>query len=208
MGMEIWMTFALAAAIVVVIPGPTVILVISQAIAHGRKAVLPLTAGVALGDFVAMTFSLAGLGAILAASAALFSVLKWIGAVYLVFIGVKYWRSQDQSDEFAAGIAAAGNLVLFRRAFVVTALNPKSIIFFIAFLPQFVRPAAPVMPQLLILGATFLFLATINAALYATFAGRLSDILQGARARRWLKRCGAAVLVGAGVFTAAMQRSA
>jgi threonine/homoserine/homoserine lactone efflux protein len=191
----------------VVIPGPTVILVISQAITHGRKAVMPLTAGVALGDFVAMTLSLLGLGAILAASAALFAVLKYIGAGYLIFIGVKYWRAQDQAGEFAAGAAASSNPVLFRRAFIVTALNPKSIIFFIAFLPQFIRPATPVMPQLLILGATFLCLATVNAALYATFAGRLCDILQGAKARRWLKRCGGSVMVGAGLFTAAMQRS-
>ena len=92
MSIEIWIAFTLAAMVVLIVPGPTIILVISQAIAHGRRAVVPLTAGVTLGDFTAMTVSLLGLGAILASSAALFSMLKWIGAAYLIYLGIKLWR--------------------------------------------------------------------------------------------------------------------
>jgi threonine/homoserine/homoserine lactone efflux protein len=91
--LETWIAYVIAASIVLVIPGPTIILVTSQAIAHGRWAVLPLAAGVTVGDFTAMTLSLLGLGAILAASAALFSFLKWVGAIYLVFLGVKLYSS-------------------------------------------------------------------------------------------------------------------
>jgi threonine/homoserine/homoserine lactone efflux protein len=90
---------------------------------------------------------------------------------------------------------------------VVTALNPKSIAFFVVFLPQFVNPGSQAIPQLLILGTTFLFLAFINAALYAFFAGHLRDKPASPRVRRWFDRCGGSVLIGAGIFTAALQRS-
>jgi threonine/homoserine/homoserine lactone efflux protein len=89
---------------------------------------------------------------------------------------------------------------------VVTALNPKSIAFFVAFLPQFVNPAAATLPQLSVLGATFLVLAGVNAALYARFAGRLRDVLQRPKMQRWLHRCGAGVLIGAGVVTAGLRQ--
>ena len=92
MSLETYGAFVIAAMIVLVIPGPTIILVISQSAGHGRRALLPLAAGVTLGDFTAMTLSILGLGAVLAASAALFSILKWIGAVYLIFLGIKLYN--------------------------------------------------------------------------------------------------------------------
>jgi len=207
MSLEIWLAFFLAATIILVIPGPTIILVVGQAIAHGGKAVIPLVAGVTLGDFTAMTLSILGLGAILKASATLFSVLKLIGAGYLLYSGIKLWRSNPKDRENSFSTTKASNRELFRSAFIVTALNPKSIAFFVAFLPQFINPQNRTFPQLLILGATFLSLATINAALYAIFAGRLRDTMQNTTVRRWFNRCGGSALIGAGVFTAAMQRS-
>ncbi len=89
----------------------------------------------------------------------------------------------------------------------MTALNPKSIAFFVAFLPQFVNPEEPVHPQFLVLGATFLLLAGINAALYSIFAGNMRDTMRNPAVRRWFNRCGGTVLIGAGALTAAMQRS-
>jgi len=207
MSLEFWLAFVLAATIILVIPGPTIILVVSQAIAHGRRAVIPLVVGVTLGDFTAMTLSVLGLGAILSASATLFSVLKWIGAVYLIYRGIKLWRSNPENREISLSNASASNRVLFRSSFIVTALNPKSIAFFVAFLPQFINPQNQTFPQLLILGTTFLSLATINAALYAIFAGQLRDTMQNTKVRRWFNRCGGSALIGAGVFTAAMQRT-
>jgi len=153
-----------------------------------------------------MTFSLLGLGAVLAASAALFVLFKWIGAFYLIFLGIKFWRSNPAHGSFTVAKNKRSTRSLFKSAFIVTALNPKSIAFFVAFLPQFITPQGSTAPQLLILGATFLFLATNNEALYALFAGQLSDTLMKKTVRKWLNRCGGSALIGAGLFTAAMPR--
>ena len=207
MSLEMWIAFVIAAMIVLVIPGPTILLVISQSISHGRRAVVPLVTGVTLGDFTAMTLSLLGLGAILAASAALFSVLKFIGAGYLIYLGLKLWRSNPEKHEISGPATKASNRSLFKGTFAVTALNPKSIAFFVVFLPQFINPQVLAAPQLIVLGATFLLLASINATLYAVFAGHLRDTMDSSRVRRWFNRCGGSALVGAGIFTAAIQRS-
>ena len=206
MSLELWITFVIAAEIILVIPGPTIILVVSQAIAHGRKSVVPLVAGVLAGNFTAMTLSLLGLGAVLSASATLFVILKWIGALYLVYLGIKLWRS-DPADHTAPVTARRGSATaLFKGAYIVTALNPKSIAFFVAFLPQFINHQAPTSMQFLVLGSTFLTMATANAALYAVFAGHLRDTLKKTWIRRCFDCCGGTALIGAGVLTAAMER--
>lgn len=207
MSIEIWVAFFLASLVVLIIPGPTIILVISQAVAHGRSAVIPLVVGVTLGDFTAMTLSLLGLGAILSSSAALFSVLKWIGAVYLIYLGIKLWRSNPEKHKFRLPATRASKQSLFKSAFIVTALNPKSIAFFVAFLPQFISTQGESLLQFLILGATFLFLAALNTTLYALFAGQFRDTIQNSRVHRWFNRCGGSALIGAGFITATLQRS-
>lgn len=207
MNLEIWIAFVLAATILLVMPGPTILLVISQAISHGRRAVMPLVAGVTLGDFTAMTLSLMGLGAVLAASSALFSLLKWIGAVYLIYLGIKLWRSNPEKYDIRFLDTKISNRSLFKSAFFVTALNPKSIAFFVAFLPQFISNQSETFSQFLLLGATFLFLAALNSALYAVFAGQLRDRLQNSKVRRWLNRGGGSVLICAGLVTATVKRS-
>jgi threonine/homoserine/homoserine lactone efflux protein len=204
---EIWVAFVLAAMVLLIIPGPTIILVISQAIAHGRRAVLPLVMGVTLGDFAAMTLSLLGLGAIMASSAGLFSVLKWIGAIYLIYLGIKLWRSNPGQHEIRLSATRTSKQSLFKSAFIVTALNPKGIAFFVAFLPQFINGQSNVFPQFMVLGATFLFLAALNATLYGLFAGRLRDTMKNVKVQRWFNRCGGSALIGAGVVTATLQRS-
>ena len=208
MDIQVWLAFALASEIILIIPGPTIILVISQAVAHGRRSVLPLVTGVLLGDFTAMTLSLLGLGALLSASAALFNLFKWIGVVYLFYLGIKLWRTTPGKNtiQYRANDTSAGSLL--KSSFIVTALNPKSIAFFVAYLPQFIDPGKPTFLQLIILGGTFLILATINAALYAVFAGQLSEYLRKSKVRKWLDRCGGSALIGAGIFTAGMQRTA
>jgi len=181
--------------------------VISQAISHGRKAVIPLVAGVTLGDFTAMTLSLLGLGAVLTASSALFSALKWIGAVYLIYLGIKLWRSNPEDHDISFSDERTSSRSLFKSAFFVTALNPKSIAFFVAFLPQFISSRGEIFPQFLFLEATFLFLAALNATLYALFAGQLRDKLQNSKVRRWLNRSGGTALICAGLVTATLKRS-
>lgn len=207
MTFQTWIAFSMAAGIVLVIPGPTIITVISHSLAHGRRAVIPLVIGVALGDLTAMTFSLLGLGAILAVSATLFSLLKLLGAFYLIWLGVKLWRVEPKMEASDLKAQAVSGKSLLTDLFVVTALNPKSIAFFVAFLPQFVTPSGQVLPQFLVLAGTFLLLAALNAALYALFAGHFRDMVRGAKARRWFNRCGGTALIGAGLLTATVRRS-
>ena len=102
MSIETWLAFVAASAVLLAIPGPTILLVISYALGHGRKVASATVAGVALGDFTAMTASMLGLGALLATSAALFTVLKWVGAAYLIYLGIKLWRA-PASSRMAAG---------------------------------------------------------------------------------------------------------
>ncbi len=205
MSLEMWIAYLFATTIVLIIPGPTIILVISQAVANGRKSVVPLAAGVILGDFTAMTLSLLGLGAIMTASAALFTLFKWIGSVYLFYLGINLWRKNPESRSLRPENKDASPHVLFKSSFIVTALNPKGIAFFVAFLPQFINPHSPGFSQILILGGTFLSLALVNAALYALFASQLRESIQRTSVRKWFNRCGGTALIGAGIITAGMR---
>ena len=198
MSFSTWLSFVVASAVLLAIPGPTILLVIGQSLGAGRRNALPLVAGVALGDLTAMTLSLAGLGALLAAWATGFSLLKWAGAAYLVYLGVKLWRA-PVTQEAAPPLKA---MAAFRQAYVVTALNPKGNVFFVAFVPQFVSPSAPFLPQAAILVATFVTLAAINALAYALFAGQVSSLVRRPTVRRGFNRAGGGVLVGAGVALA------
>ncbi len=207
MSLESWIAFVVTAFVVLIIPGPTIILVVGRALSHGKRAVLPLVVGVTLGDFTGMTLSLLGLGAILATSATLFTVFKWAGALYLFYLGVKTWRTDPAQALTAVHALQGSNQALLRSAYVVTALNPKSIAFFVAFLPQFINPNTPHLPQFLILGATFLVLAALNAAIYALFAGQMFERMQSVTVKRWFNRFGGTALIGAGLLTASMERS-
>ncbi len=206
MSLEIWIAYTIAATILLIIPGPTVILVISYSMTYGKKAAIPLVAGVTLGDFVAMTCSLLGLGAILATSSVLFAVFKWAGVVYLLYLGIRLWRSNPHIESVTSSTESAPR-ALFTKSFTVTALNPKGIAFFVAFLPQFLDPQYPTNPQLIIMGGTFLVIASLNAALYAIFAGSLRDAIRSYQTRKLLNRCGGGTLCGLGILTATMQRS-
>jgi len=203
MAPETWLAFLFASAAMLAIPGPTILQVIGQSLGAGRGRALPLVAGVALGDLTAMTLSLAGLGTLLAASSLAFTLLKWAGAAYLIWLGVGLWR--------APVAAAVAPLLSARRAFrdvyVVTALNPKSIAFFVAFVPQFLDGSRAFLPQAAILVASFVTLGAANALLYALLAGRMSGLVTRPRVRRGFNRLGGSLLVGAGLATAAMRRA-
>ena len=138
MSFESWAAFTAASAMLLIIPGPTILLVVSYALGQGWRTALPMAVGVALGDFTAMTLSMLGIGALLAASATVFTILKWIGAAYLVYLGVKLFRAGGALDaEPRTDAVSAAKMMA--HAWLVTALNPKSITFFVAFLPQFLN---------------------------------------------------------------------
>ncbi|MEL6196903.1 MAG: LysE family translocator [Pseudomonadota bacterium] len=194
--------FVAASMLLLAIPGPTVLLIVAYAISQGRRVALSIAAGVALGDLVAMTASLAGIGALLMTSATLFTLLKWIGAAYLLWLGISLWRAggsvlaQAEPEPVAAG-------TVFRRAFVVTALNPKSIAFFVAFVPQFIDPGAAYAPQAAVLVSIFVGLAALNAFGFALLADHAGSRIRRPSVRRWISRVGGSALVAMAAATAA-----
>jgi threonine/homoserine/homoserine lactone efflux protein len=208
MSFQLWLAFVAASAVLLIIPGPTILTVISYSVAHGRKANIPLVAAVALGDSTALVLSLLGLGSLLAASAFWFTVVKWAGGLYLVYLGIKLLRAGATDAGPSHDAAPSSAARLFLNTYAVTALNPKGIIFFIAFLPQFLVPGAPVAPQLWLLAVTFVALATLNATLYAVFAGAARQLLASPRAQRSFNLCGGTLLCAAGTWALLARRPA
>lgn len=204
MALETWLAFTAAAAVLLVIPGPTILLVVSYALGQGWRTALPMAAGVALGDFTAMTLSMLGIGALLMASATVFTVLKWLGAAYLVYLGVKLFRAGGALDA-EPRTSRSSALKMAAHAWLVTALNPKSLTFFIAFLPQFIDRHGDFWTQMAIFEATFLTLAFLNAFGYALVASRARGMVANTRAIRIFNRTGGSLLVGAGIATVAMR---
>lgn len=198
MSTGLWAAFALASCALLVIPGPTILTVISYSVSHGRRANIPLIAAVALGDSTALLLSLAGLGAVLATSAWLFTLIKWIGGLYLIYLGIKLLRSCVSPIENNRAAPLDSRLRLFANTWLVTALNPKGIIFFVAFLPQFIDPSAAAAPQLWILSCTFVALATLNATLYAVFASSARRLLSSPAAQSRFNIGGGSLLIAAG----------
>jgi threonine/homoserine/homoserine lactone efflux protein len=202
MSLETWAAFAAASIVLLIIPGPTVLLVVSYALGQGWRTAFPMAAGVAFGDFTAMTLSMIGVGALLAASATLFTILKWAGAAYLIYLGVKLWRAGGTLDVAPRTDAASARSMVLH-AWLVTALNPKGITFFVAFLPQFMNPQGDFLTQLLIFQATFLALAFANAFGYALLASRARRLVRDRRAIAAFNKTGGTLLIGAGIGTVA-----
>jgi threonine/homoserine/homoserine lactone efflux protein len=206
MSFEAWAAFAAASTILLIIPGPTVLLVVSYALGQGWRTALPMAIGVALGDFTAMTLSMLGLGALLATSATLFTILKWVGAAYLVYLGIRLWRAGDTLDA-APRTDAASAARMLGHAWLVTALNPKSITFFVAFLPAFLDPKADFLTQMLVFETTFLVLAFVNAFGYALVASKARRFARNPRAIGVMNKVGGSLLVSAGVATVTLSGS-
>ncbi|WP_243367916.1 LysE family translocator [Fundidesulfovibrio soli] len=206
MELHTWLAFVGASTILLVFPGPTVMLVSGFGLAYGARRAWWAAIGVVLGDALSLGCSLAGLGVFLQASATAFTVLKMAGAAYMLWLGYKMWRQRPETSASpaAGGGAAAGGIRtrLVTQAFAVTALNPKSILFFVAFVPQFISAQAEPLPQLATILGTFLFLAFLNTLAYICLAGRLRRVASNPRMQRACARTGGAVLVGAGVWTA------
>ncbi|HVO88844.1 MAG TPA: LysE family translocator [Casimicrobiaceae bacterium] len=200
MTVQTWLAFAAASAVLLVIPGPTILTVIAYSVSHKGRARLPLVAAVALGDSTALVLSLVGLGALLAASALAFSAIKIAGGLYLIYLGVKMLRSGIVPAAGPAAELHVSRRRLFLNTYTVTALNPKGIIFFVAFLPQFLHSEGNVTLQLWILGSTFVGLAIVNATLYAVFAASARRMLSHGGAQRLFNGVGGGLLTAAGVW--------
>jgi threonine/homoserine/homoserine lactone efflux protein len=207
MSPELYLAFVVATVIALVVPGPTILLVVSYALARGRNVTLALVSGVILGDLIAMSVTVAGLGIVLAASASAFTMMKWAGALYLAWMGIGMIRKAGTATAELQAVGQRGSGTAFRDGFIVTLLNPKSIGFFIAFVPQFIDSANPVVPQFLIMIVTFVGLGGINVLAYALLAARLRDKVTRPGALAWLQRAGGGVLICLAAFTLTLRRA-
>jgi threonine/homoserine/homoserine lactone efflux protein len=194
------LVFSLAALAIIVVPGPAVLYVVAQSMSGGRGAGLVSALGVATGGLVHIVAAVAGLSALLVASAEAFTVVKLAGAAYLVYLGIRTLlsRPQERSAELPPSRART-----YRQGVVVNVLNPKTALFFLAFLPQFVDPDGPVRTQLAVLGALFVIIALVSDSVWALVAsaarGFLSRSGRFLRAQRYVS---GSVLIGLGVLAA------
>jgi threonine/homoserine/homoserine lactone efflux protein len=196
------LAFAVVAAVAIATPGPTVLLAFSNGSRYGARRALAGMAGAVLSDFVLVAAVSLGLGALLAASEFWFNVLKWLGVVYLAWLGLAMIRSQGSLSSPATvqddGRGTARRL--FQRSFLVAVTNPKGYLFASAFLPQFIDPSAPQALQYMLLGLVFAGLDFFIMLVYALTGAQAAALLTG-HAARWLDRlCGGALLALAGTL--------
>ncbi|MEL7129215.1 MAG: LysE family translocator [Pseudomonadota bacterium] len=209
MTFETWLAFLAASTVFLIFPiGPTILFVITLGLSNGPRVAPVAAFGVALGDFTAMTVSLAGLGAVMMASAEIFTLFKWVGAAYLVWLGFRTIQSAAGSMMRAeADGSSMSSYKIFRQCFAVTALNPKPIAFFIAFVPQFINIAEPLLPQFIAAVATFTCLAWLNAFFYGRLASRMRGVIRKPSIIAWFKRVSGSILIGMGLATLTLRRS-
>ncbi len=211
MTLQVWLAFVAASVIMLLIPGPTVLMVVGDALANRSQRAWGTVAGVVLADATAMTLSLAGAGALLQASASAFTFMKTLGGLYLIYLGVKSIlgarSGATHAGEVVAGGAGPTMLARFGRAYAVTVLNPKSILFFVAFVPQFMSAHASFLAQSGVLIATFTCLSMMNSSMYSLMASLIGGRLTAASAQRKVSYVGGCTLIGAGALTLAIRRS-
>ena len=208
MPFDLWLAFAAASTALLVIPGPTLLLVLSYALTQGKRVAVASALGVATGDLVAMTLSIIGLSAIIATSATAFAVVKWVGAAYLFYLGVKMLLSAPgQGLGNLKKTDRAEARTVFRHTATVTALNPKSNTFFIAFVSQFISTDMAFAPQAGILIATFVGIAGVNALLFALAANAMRTRISRPSVLQWMTRAGGATLIAMSALTASLRRA-
>jgi threonine/homoserine/homoserine lactone efflux protein len=193
--------FVLASIVLAITPGPGVLYIVTRSIVQGRRSGLVSVAGVALGNLGNALAASFGLAALFAVSSLAFSVVKFAGALYLVYLGVKMLRSSPvENPAIAPTTEPLGHV--FRDGLVVALLNPKTTIFFAAFLPQFLSASAPPIFQSMALGSLFVAIAAVTDSAYALAAGSVAPALRSSSIHRIGRRLGGSMFIGLGVFTA------
>jgi len=181
----LWGLFVVASVVLLLTPGPAVLYIVARSVQQGRAAGLVSVLGIHLGTIVHITAAAVGLSALLVSSALAFAIVKYLGAAYLIWIGIRTFMARDPDPKAPAPPKAPLRRV-FRDGFLVNLFNPKTAIFFLAFLPQFVDPArGPLHWQILILGLTFMGLGMMSDGMFALAAGTAGDFLR--RNRRFLR---------------------
>ncbi|TFY88903.1 LysE family translocator [Pseudomonas kairouanensis] len=201
MNLETWLLFSGAALVVILIPGPLSLLMISNSLNYGLRRSYPAFLGGVFASICLLSASALGLGALLLASEQLFSALKIVGAAYLFYLAWQSWQQSRQparSAEVPYSAPVPRFRTLFGRAFVLGASNPKDILFFAAFLPQFLSGQQPFLPQLLIMIVTWTLLDLLCKLFYGLSAHSAARYLRSSRGQGWFNRVSAAFFGAAG----------
>jgi threonine/homoserine/homoserine lactone efflux protein len=206
MTLEAWLLFCATEVVLCLSPGPAVLLVISLSLGRGGRAGLHATLGILAVNALWFALSATSLAAILVASWQVFFVVKWVGAAYLVFLGVRMVIRGARATPGAGPEEPHGHRRAFARGVVIQGANPKTLLFFTALLPQFIDPAGPVGTQVMVLGASSVLIELTVLALYVATCHRVRGVVDTPRFAAPLERVGGVLLVGAGVGLAAIRR--
>jgi homoserine/homoserine lactone efflux protein len=197
-----WWLFATTELILCLTPGPAVLFVLSSALQAGARRGIASTFGILAANALYYALSATGVGALLVASYNLFFAVKWLGAAYLIYLGLRSWMGKD-----SVSAAPLRSQSLFRDGFILQMSNPKAIVFFTALVPQFLNPHAPIAMQVVILGVTSEVIEFCVLLGYGFAAGRASHLARQPRFATWTNRVAGTLLIGAGAGLATLRRS-
>ena len=211
MDLNLYIAFFVATTIMILLPGPSVMLTVAHSIRFGWRRALATVAGATIGVGIQLAITLVGMTSLMVLMAAWFEGLRWAGVAYLAYLGIQQWRARPEAEDDAAPGAApktvrSGRSLLIQGV-VVTTANPKSMIFLAAFFPQFVDPLAAPGPQFVLLGVTFLAITFIFTALWAVVAGRAGTAFRTGRGIRLRNRITGSLMIGAGLGLALVRRT-
>lgn len=208
MTVQIWLAFFVACWVISLSPGAGAVSSMSAGLQYGFRCGYWNVVGLQIGIALQIMVVAAGVGAILAASATAFALIKWFGVIYLIYLAFRQWRSQPEELSPNRGGRPVGQpLTLMLRGFLVNASNPKAVIFMLAVLPQFLNPQAPLLPQYLVMGVTMIMVDLVVMAGYIVLASRVLRLLHSPGQQRAMNRTFAGLFVGAAAFLATVRRA-
>ncbi|WP_085718584.1 LysE family translocator [Pseudomonas sp. B28(2017)] len=206
------LTFTLVAAIAIASPGPATLMAINNSLAHGQRSAIWSSLGNASGLFCLSSAAMLGLGALLASSEWLFNAVKFIGAGYLFYLGIRqlFKKGPMVPDGIQDDLKESrpSRSKLYKAAFLTAVTNPKATMFFTALFPQFIDQSAALLPQFLILTSIFMALSVSSLSLYAALASRAKDVLTRPALSRWVSRVVGSTFIGFGAAILTMRRQA
>lgn len=210
MALQTWLFYVAAVFVLTVTPGPSVLMCVTNSVKYGVKRASASALGSIMSCCLIIAVVGAGFGAVLAASEHFFQIVKWIGVAYLIYLGATSFFSGQSSFEVSQdGSAGAGKswLGLYMHGFFIGITNPKGLLFFSAFLPQFVNPQTAQLPQFLVMGLTFVFFEALWLMTYSSFAARIAPWLRAPGRARMFNRVTGSIFMGAGALLATVKRS-
>jgi threonine/homoserine/homoserine lactone efflux protein len=209
MTLATWLLYVAAVLVLTVTPGPTVLMCVSTSVNLGARKALMASFGSTSAIIIIMILSALGLGTALATSETIFTALKWLGAVYLAYLGITSFSSSATEIKISSGVGSSTKRHLFTQGFLVGASNPKALFFFGALFPQFINPSMPQLPQFFMLGATFIVFELLWLTIYALSASKAKRWLQQpGRAKLFNRATGVVFLVAAGLLASSKRASA